>query len=87
MAGNSDGSLLAQVNAPFRDHLNASDLAAVLCDPEQAKAWPGHVSVFFGEVPSERRRDFFERHHLDSRKIDATRRAFQAWSGEILPEL
>lgn len=45
--------VLATVNAPYREQLDAQDLAKCLRDHAAAKAKPGHVSSFFGEVAPE----------------------------------
>jgi len=42
--------VLTTVNAPFSQKLDATEIVHCLLDPAAAKAMPGHMSLFFGEV-------------------------------------
>jgi hypothetical protein len=46
-------SVLTTVNAPYGKKLDAQTLAYFLTHPGAAKAWPGQMSAFFGEVAPE----------------------------------
>jgi hypothetical protein len=50
--------VLSTVNAPHSAKLTAQQLADCLHDQEKARAMPGHMSVFFGEVDPALQLDF-----------------------------
>lgn len=51
-------SVLTTVNAPYSKKLGAQTLAYCLTHPRAAKAWPGQMSAFFGEVTPELQKAF-----------------------------
>jgi hypothetical protein len=64
--------VLATVNAPHKEHLDAQSLAHCLVNHAAAKAVPGHMSSFFGEVEPELQLDFAHQ-SLQLRLLPSTR--------------
>jgi len=77
--------VLTTVNAPHSKQLNAEDLAACLRDPAAAKAVPGHMSAFYGEVDPELQRKFASAFGISEPELVAAARTFAAYSGEFYP--
>lgn len=78
-------SILTTVNAPYRRKLDAMALAHCLTHPEAAEAAPGHMSVFFGEVPPHLQKLFAREFHINEATLIAAAKAFGKYSGETYP--
>jgi len=77
--------VLATVNAPYREQLDAQCLAKCLCDHAAAKAKPGQVSSFFGEVAPELQIAFARLFGISHAELAAAAKAFAIYSGESYP--
>lgn len=77
--------VLAIVNAPYSRKLNAQELAHCLLDEAAAKAVPGHMSSFFGEVKPELQMEFAHQCNVSGAELVAAAKAFAAYSGESYP--
>jgi hypothetical protein len=78
-------STLSTVNAPHRRKLSAEELAACVLDEEIARKNPGHMSVFFGELPLEQQEAFCASAGVGPGALGRAAAAFGAWSGENYP--
>lgn len=78
-------SVLTTVNAPYSKKLTAQELAHCLLDPEAAKAMPGHMSSFFGEVTPELQSKFAVQFSISNAELVAAAKAFSSYSGEFYP--
>ena len=74
--------VLATVNGPYSVKLDAQALAHCLVDPAAAKAKPGHMSSFFGEVKPELQAAFAHLFKITDAQLEAARQDFAAYSGE-----
>jgi hypothetical protein len=77
--------VLATVNAPYSEQLDAQGLAHCLLDQAAAKAVPGHMSSFFGEVTPELQADFAHLFNITDAELVAAAKAFALYSGESYP--
>jgi hypothetical protein len=77
--------VLATVNASFSKKLDAQGLANCLLDPTAAKAVPGHMSAFFGEVQPALQLGFAEMFNITAPQLSAAAKAFAKYSGESYP--
>jgi hypothetical protein len=77
--------VLTTVNAPWAKKLTAQELAHCLLDPAAAKAAPGHVSSFFGEVKPALQIGFASMFDISETQLAAAAKAFAAHSGESYP--
>jgi hypothetical protein len=77
--------VLAVVNAPHREQLDARALARCLVDHAAAKMVPGHMSAFFGEVSPELQIEFARQFDITEAQLVSAARAFAAFSGETYP--
>jgi hypothetical protein len=77
--------VLATVNAPYREQLDAQGLADCLLDPAAARTVPGHMSSFFGEVKPELQLEFAKTFNITEAQLVAAAKAFAAYSGESYP--
>jgi hypothetical protein len=77
--------VLATVNAPYSDQIDAQALANCLRDHAAARVLPGHMSSFFGEVRPALQLDFARLHNIAVAELVAAARAFAAYSGEAYP--
>ena len=77
--------VLATVNAPYREQLDAQGLAKCLRDHAVAKAKPGHVSSFFGEVTPELQIAFARLFGISPAELAAAAKAFALYSGQSYP--
>lgn len=77
--------VLATVNAPHSKQLSAQELARCLIDPDAAKAVPGHMSVFLGEVKPQLQLDFAHHFNITDHELVAAAKAFAAYSGQSYP--
>lgn len=78
-------SVLTTVNAPHREKLDARALVYCLNHPEAAKAAPGHMSAFFGEVTPDLQRAFAGAFNVSEVTLIAAAKAFGKYSGEAYP--
>ena len=77
--------VLTTVNAPHSRQLGATELAHCLLDPAAAKAAPGHMSVFFGEVTPALQIEFALLFDITKPQLVTAATAFSAYSGETYP--
>jgi hypothetical protein len=77
--------VLATVNAPHSKQLSAQELAHCLLDPTAAKAVPGHMSAFFGEVEPHLQIDFAHQFNVTDQELVAAAKTFAAYSGQSYP--
>jgi hypothetical protein len=77
--------VLATVNAPHSEQLDAQALANCLLDQNAAKEAAGHMSVFFGEVKPEFQVEFAHHFNIGDAKLVAAAKAFAKYSGEAYP--
>jgi hypothetical protein len=77
--------VLTTVNAPYSKKLTAPELVHCLLDHAAAKAVPGHMSSFFGEVTPELQLEFAELFGISHAQIAQAAKAFSKYSGESYP--
>jgi hypothetical protein len=77
--------VLTTVNAPFSKKLDAQELVQCLLDPAAAKALPGHMSSFFGEVTPALQVEFASVFNVTEPQLSAAAKAFAKYSGESYP--
>jgi len=77
--------VLATVNASFSEKLDAQGLAHCLLDPAAAKALPGHMSAFFGEVKPALQVGFAGMYGITPAQLSVAAKAFAKYSGESYP--
>lgn len=78
-------SVLTTVNAPYSKKLDARELAYCLTHPAAAKAEPGHMSAFFGEVTPELQKAFASAFHISEAELALAAKEFAEFSGESYP--
>jgi hypothetical protein len=77
--------VLTTVNASFSKKLDAQELVHCLLDSAAAKAMPGHMSSFFGEVSPALQVEFAGMFNVTESQLSAAAKAFAAYSGESYP--
>jgi hypothetical protein len=77
--------VLTTVNAPCAEKLTALELAHCLLDPVAAKAVPGHMSSFFGEVKPALQIGFANMFNITESQLSAAAKTFAMYSGESYP--
>ena len=77
--------ILTTVNAPHSRQLAALELAQCLLDPAAARAVPGHMSVFFGEVAPALQIEFALLFGIGEPQLVTAATTFAAYSGETYP--
>lgn len=77
--------ILTTVNAPYSKKLDAMELVHCLLDPAAAKAMPGHMSSFFGEVAPALQISFAKMFDITEPQLSAAAKAFAIYSGESYP--
>lgn len=82
---NSPDLVLTTVNAPYSQQLSAQELVLCLMDQEAAKAVPGHMSSFFGEVSPQLQSEFADLFDVAPAQLVAAAKAFSNYSGESYP--
>lgn len=82
---NSAVLVLTTVNAPYSEQLDAPTLANCLIDQTAAKAKPGHMSSFFGEVDPALQSRFAESFGISHAALVTAAKAFADYSGESYP--
>jgi hypothetical protein len=78
-------TVLATVNAPYSQKLDAQGLVHCLLDPAQAKTKPGHMSSFFGEVKPALQLDFAHQYGITDQQLINAAKTFAAYSHESYP--
>lgn len=78
-------TVLTTVNAPYSERLDASSLARCLQDPVLARTKPGHVAVFFAEVPLKSQIEFAAAMGIELPALVNAARAFSKYSGQDYP--
>jgi hypothetical protein len=81
----SPALVLTTVNAPHSKQLTAQELVCCLLDPAAAKAVPGHMSSFFGEVEPAVQVGFANLFDITEPELAAAAKAFAMYSGESYP--
>jgi hypothetical protein len=81
----SPALVLATVNAPYSQQLDAQGLVHCLLDQAAAKAVPGHMSSFFGEVEPALQVGFAHLFDITDTELMAAAKAFAKYSGESYP--
>jgi hypothetical protein len=81
----SPALVLATVNAPYSQQLDAQGLVHCLLDQAAAKAVPGHMSSFFGEVEPALQIGFAHLFNITDTELMAAAKAFAMYSGESYP--
>ena len=82
---NNPALVLATVNAPYSKRLNAQELAYCLLNHAAARAVPGHMSSFFGEVEPELQCEFADLFNISRAQLAEAAKAFSSYSGESYP--
>ncbi len=77
--------VLATVNAPYSKKLDAQTLADCIVDHAAAKAVPGHMSSFFGDIKPEWQLQFAHFHNISGEQLVEAAKAFALYSGEYYP--
>ena len=77
--------VLATVNAPYSTQLKAHELAHCLQDQAAAKAVPGHMSSFLGEVDPALQVGFASLFGISEPQLIGAAKAFAAYSGGSYP--
>jgi predicted nucleotidyltransferase/predicted transcriptional regulator with HTH domain len=77
--------VLTTVNAPHSTRLTAQELAHCLLDHDAAKAVPGHMWSFFGDVQPELQQSFAAHFGISDAQLAAAVNAFAAHSGASYP--
>jgi hypothetical protein len=78
-------SVLTTVNASYSKKLDAQALAYCLTHPVAAKAAPGHLSAFFGEVAPELQKAFANAFDISEAELAIAAKTFAKFSGESYP--
>jgi hypothetical protein len=78
-------SVLTTVNAPYSKKLDGQALAYCLKHPEAAKAAPGQMSAFFGEVAPELQKAFAGAFGISEAELVVAAKLFAEYSGESYP--
>jgi hypothetical protein len=81
----SPALVLTTVNAPHSKQLTAQELAHCLLDHAAAKAVPGHMSSFFGEVKPDLQLAFAALFGITPAQLAAAAKAFSSYSGASYP--
>jgi hypothetical protein len=77
--------VMTTVNAPYSKQLGVQELVYCLLHPAAAKAVPGHMSSFFGEVQPDLQKWFAHAHHISDDQLIGAAKAFSDYSGEAYP--
>ena len=77
--------VLGTVNAPYSRRVSAQELATGLRDEAAARAMPGHMSSFLGEVEPALQEKFADEFGISKAQLTAAARAFAAYSGGTYP--
>ena len=77
--------VLTTVNAPYSEKLDEQGLAHCLIDQDAAKAMPGHMSSFFGEVKPSLQAEFAHHFNISDEQLAIAAKSFAAYSGQSYP--
>jgi hypothetical protein len=77
--------VLATVNAPHSKKLDAQAIAFCLTNHEAAKAKPGYMSSFFGDVKPELQIEFAGLFGIPPEQVANAATAFAGYSGQSYP--
>jgi hypothetical protein len=77
--------VLATINAPHKERLDTQGLARCLSDHAAAKAKPGHMSCFFGELTPDLQVAFAHLVGITQAELVAAAKAFALYSGQSYP--
>jgi hypothetical protein len=77
--------VLATVNAPYVRRVSAQELVTCLRDEAAARAMPGHMSSFLGDVDPALQEKFAGEFGISRAQLAAAARAFAAYSGGTYP--
>jgi hypothetical protein len=77
--------VLTTINASHSKQLDAQDLAYCLLNPEAARAAPGHMSSFFGEVSPRLQIEFACSFNITEQQLAAAAKIFAIYTGESYP--
>jgi len=77
--------VLATVNAPHSKQLDAQTLVHCIVDQAAARAAPGHMSSFFGEIKPEWQSEFAHFYNISDAQLVEAAKAFALYSGESYP--
>jgi hypothetical protein len=77
--------VLTTVNAPHKQQLDAQELAYCLKNEAAAKAVPGHMSAFFGDVDPALQTSFAKLFDITEPELAAAAKAFAEYSGASYP--
>ena len=81
----SPALVLATVNAPHSKQLSAQELVYYLRNHAAAKAVPGHMSAFFGDVDPVFQVIFAELFGISASELKAAAKSFAEYSGASYP--
>ena len=82
--GKFPAAILTTVDAPHGKRLDAPTLAHCLTHAEAAKAGPGQMSAFLGEIAPELQKDFAGAFHISEAELTAAK-TFAQFSGKSYP--
>ena len=77
--------VLTTINASYSKKLDAAELVHCLLDQAAARALPGHMSSFFGEVEPALQIAFARMFNVAEPQLVAAAKAFAMYSGESYP--
>jgi hypothetical protein len=81
----SPALVLTTVNAPHSKQLSAQELVYYLKNHDAAKAVPGHMSAFFGDVDPILQLVFAELFGISASELGAAAKSFAEYSGGSYP--
>jgi len=74
-------TILSTVNAPYREHIDADQLAECIRNVGEVKKYIGQVWGFFGEVPISHQITFAAHYSMSPKELQAAARRFSELSG------
>ena len=85
MSKSALATVMTTVNAPYSKKLDEHALVACLHDLEAAKAAPGPISSFLGDVKPSLQEQFASEHGIAKQELVSFAKAFAKWSGQDYP--
>lgn len=79
--------VLATVNAPYSNKIDAETLANIISNPEAARLHAGPMSSFFYDVQPNLQIKFANAHQISTKKLKLAAKLFDRWSGMRSPLL
>jgi len=76
-----DALVLAKVNAPYSNTLDADAIAFLLKQPMEMRSAIGPMSTFFYELDGDLQKRFAEFHSVPILSLEAAATLFDQWSG------